>query len=137
MVYIGIAIDEPKRIEKERKPYKLFPLVEWAMTEKDCLDYCRTNGWDWLEESDKTATGYIDLYNILDRVSCWCCSNKNRKELKNIYIYLPQYWQKLKDFQSRTDRPMKRYSKNGIQYGNIFDMEKVFEVETAHERLKQ
>ena len=87
-VYVGIAIDEPKRIEKERKPYKIFPLVEWGMTEKECLEYCRNNGWDWKEE---TPNGYIDLYDILDRVSCWCCSNKNRKELKNIYLYFQRF----------------------------------------------
>jgi len=130
-VYVGIAIDEPKRIEKERKPYKIFPLVEWGMTEKDCLEYCRNNGWDWKEE---TPNGYIDLYDILDRVSCWCCSNKNRKELKNIYLYLPYYWNKLKEFQSKTERPMKKYSKKGILYGNVFDMEKIFEIETKREK---
>ena len=31
----------------------------------------------------------VRLYDILDRVSCWCCKNKNRKELKAIYQYLP------------------------------------------------
>jgi len=130
-VYVGIAIDEPKRIEKERKPYKIFPLVEWGMTEKDCLEYCRNNGWDWKEE---TPNRYMDLYDILDRVSCWCCSNKNRKELKNIYLYLPYYWNKLKEFQSKTERPMKKYSKKGILYGNVFDMEKIFEIETKREK---
>lgn len=41
IVYVGIAADEPKRIEKERKPYKVMPLVTWGMTEDDCLAYCR------------------------------------------------------------------------------------------------
>ncbi len=38
--YIGIASDETRRIERERNEHKLMPLVEWKMTEKDCLEYC-------------------------------------------------------------------------------------------------
>ena len=90
-----------------------YPLVEWGMSEKDCLRYCRERGLNWIEDG-------IDLYDILDRVSCWCCANKNLKELKNYYLYLPKYWQKLKDLQSRTDRPFK-YNKY-----TIFDLEKKF-----------
>ena len=122
-VYIGIASDEPKRLKKEIKPYKVHPLVEWGIMESDCLKYCRDNGFSWDENG-------VDLYDVLDRVSCWCCCNKNRKELKNIYLYLPDYWEKLKYLQSRLDRPMKRFcNKKHGEYGNLFDMEKVFEYE--------
>ena len=114
--YIGIAIDEPKRLEKERKGNKQFPLAEWGMTEKDCLQYCYDKGYNWLEDG-------VDLYSILDRVSCWCCANKNLKELKNYYLYLPKYWQKLKDLQSRTDRPFKNNKYT------IFDLEEKFKKE--------
>lgn len=115
--YIGIAYDEPKRLEKERKGNKQFPLAEWKMTEKDCLQYCYDKGYNWNEDG-------VELYSILDRVSCWCCANKNLKELKNYYLYLPKYWQKLKDLQARTERPFK-YNKY-----TIFDLEKKFKGET-------
>ena len=118
--YVGIAIDEPKRLEKERKGNKQFPLAEWRMTEKDCLQYCYDNGYNWLEDG-------IDLYSILDRVSCWCCANKNLKELKNYYLYLPKYWQKLKDLQSRTDRPFKNNKYT------IFDLEEKFKLDLTHQ----
>lgn len=85
MVYVGIAADETPRLEKERKPYKLHPLAEWGMTEADALAYCYENGFSWLE-------GTIRLYDVLDRVSCWCCCNKNLRELRNMCIYLPEYW---------------------------------------------
>lgn len=83
--YIGIAADEVKRIEKERTIHKLLPLVDWNMTEADCLNYCYSNGYLWIEEG-------VRLYDILDRVSCWCCGNKNSKEMWNICLYLPQYY---------------------------------------------
>lgn len=126
--YIGIAADELKRIEKERKPNVILPLVDFQMAERDCLSACRDRGVEWLEQSPVTESGYIDLYDILDRVSCWCCCNKNQKELFNIWIYLPQYWERLKAFQSRLERPMKNWkSKKHGDYGNVFAMEKVFE----------
>lgn len=118
-VYVGIAFDEKKRLERLPQN-KSSPIAELGMTEKDCLTYCYDNGVSWAE-------GCIDLYDILDRVSCWCCCNKNRKELKNIYKFLPEYWEKLKGIQSKIDRPMKRFSsKEYGNYGNVFEMESVF-----------
>lgn len=38
--YIGIAFDEPKRIKDKR-----YPLVEYEMTEADCLKYCYDKGF--------------------------------------------------------------------------------------------
>jgi len=99
--YVGIAIDETKRLEKERKRTKTFPLVDFNMSEKDCLEYCYQQGYNWNEDG-------IELYDILDRVSCWCCGNKNLKELYNYYKYLPKYWNKLKELQSKTDRKFKK-----------------------------
>lgn len=91
------------------------PLVDWDMTEADCLEYCRNKGYNWIEDG-------IDLYSILDRVSCWCCANKNLKELRNYYHYLPEYWNKLKELQKKTDRKMKgKYS--------VFELEEKFKKE--------
>ena len=55
--YIGIAADEPQRVREF-----CYPLMEWGMTEKDCLEYCYERGYDW-----------GGLYRLFDRVSCWCC----------------------------------------------------------------
>lgn len=112
--YVGIAFDELDRVKDN--PYKLYPLVEWQMTEADCLKYCYDNGYDWNENG-------VELYSILDRVSCWCCQNKNLKELKNIYLYLPEYWQRLRGLQSRISEPMKGVGKS------VFELEERFKQE--------
>lgn len=88
VVYVGIAADETARLEKEVKPYKRHPLAEWGMTEADCLAYCYEKGFAWTEDD-------VPLYDVLDRVSCWCCRNKNLKELRAIHDYLPDYWERL------------------------------------------
>lgn len=130
--YIGIAADEQYR-RRELTGSKRSLLIEYGMTEADCLEYCRRRGWNWNEETPATESGYIDLYNILDRVSCWCCANKNKKELRNIWRYLPQYWEKLKEIQSQIERPMKKWKnlKYG-EYGNVFEMERIFAIEEAN-----
>ena len=128
-VYIGFAADEPHRIQGLSPP-KCAPLADWGLSESNCLAYCRERGFRWLQESPAAEGGYIDLYDILDRVSCWCCSNKNRKELKNIYTYLPDYWERLKAIQARLDRPMKAYqNKRYGCYGRVEQLEEVFKGE--------
>lgn len=111
-VYVGIAFDEPKRIDRARAKGQLLPLVDHKFKEQDCLDFCRIHNFSWIEDG-------IPLYQILDRVSCWCCANKNKKELFAYYKYLPRYWKNLKELQERTDRPFRKDK-------TIFDFEKEF-----------
>lgn len=112
IVYVGIASDEVKRLQK-LDSYKKAPLADWKMTEKDCLEYCFSKDIHWYEND-------IELYSILDRVSCWCCQNKNLRELRNMYLYLPQYWKMLKGLQSRIDIPMKGEGKSVFQLEERF-----------------
>lgn len=88
IVYVGIAADEPDRLAKETKSYKRHPLAEWGMTEADCLSVCYKKGHTWEQDG-------VRLYDVLDRVSCWCCRNKNQRELRAIHDSLPDYWQRL------------------------------------------
>lgn len=120
IVYLGIASDEPERLT-HLEDYKKSPLDEWDMTESDCLEYCYSKGIYWEEDG-------IKLYDILDRVSCWCCRNKNLKELKNIYMYLPRYWSLLKGLQSRINSPMKGEGKS------VFELEERFKKEIENSK---
>ena len=108
----GIAADEPKRLERLAFG-KVAPLAKFGFTEADALAYCYERGFFWEENG-------VRLYDILDRVSCWCCANKNLKELRNIHDYLPEYWDRLKALQARTERPMKGPGKS------VFDLEERF-----------
>ena len=112
--YVGIAYDEPQRIKDDN--HKRYLLYDLAYKEKDCLEWCYRNNFFWEEDG-------VRLYDILDRVSCWCCANKNLKELRNYYKFLPRYWNKLKDFQNRTSRPFKNNKQT------IFELEDRFKTE--------
>ena len=123
--YVGVASDERQRISRERhgNRVKIYPLVEWEMTERDCLEYCYSNGWHWNEN------GY-ELYDLLDRVSCKYCKNKNLKELRNIYHYMPNVWQELKELQDAVQMPFKAGQ-------TIHDIEMRFITEDAQMSLEE
>ena len=91
--YHGIALDEKQRAEKNREKKCRYPLIEWGMTEADCLQFCYNKGFDW-----------EGLYEKLGRVSCWCCPLKSLRELKVIYKEYPQYWEKMKEWEGKTFR---------------------------------
>lgn len=119
--YIGIASDERERINRKRDGNKVkldYPLIEWEMTESDCLAYCHQNDWFWMEEG-------IDLYDSgLSRVSCFCCQNHRISELKFIMEKMPNTWAKLKDLQDKVGVPYR-----GTK--TIYDFEERFNLENA------
>lgn len=100
-VYVGIAADETRRIGRDRGEWKRLPLVEWGMTEADCLELCYERGHEWRE-------GGVRLYDVLDRVSCWCCRNKNLRELADMRDYLPDYYARLVALEEAIGEPMKK-----------------------------
>lgn len=104
--YIGIAADEPIRLERLKGTNKSSPLAELGYTEAMALEYCYKKGYDWLE--NQGGADPVRLYDILSRVSCWCCRNKNLKELANYKKYLPNYYSKLLALEAAIGEPMKK-----------------------------
>ena len=111
--YVGIAADEEYRLRRKinDRENKRYPLVDWGMTEADCLKYCYDRGFDW-----------GGLYEKFSRVSCWCCPLQSLPELRVLYHEFPDLWQKLKEMDSRT------YGQFRIYY-SVIDLEKRFDLE--------
>lgn len=113
--YVGIAADESERISGDER--KIYPLHELGVTEMQALDICYMNGLLYEEQG-------VFLYEILDRLSCWCCRNKNLKELKAMYYLLPEYFTGLKQIQLQFPHmPMKG------EGASVFELEKRFKKE--------
>lgn len=91
--YVGIAADEQYRLERESNKQHKHPLVDWGWTEADALKYCYDKGFD-----------FGGLYEIFDRVSCWCCPLQGLDELYNLRKFFPDLWKELGDMDSRTWR---------------------------------
>jgi 3'-phosphoadenosine 5'-phosphosulfate sulfotransferase (PAPS reductase)/FAD synthetase len=86
---VGFAADEVHRV----KPGKRYPLIEYGMTEKDAIKYCRSLGYNW-----------GGLYDIFDRVSCWCCPLQSLKDLRKLRKFRPELWQQLIEMDMRQPR---------------------------------
>lgn len=116
--YIGIAYDEPKRIKDD--PNIIYPLVNWKMVEKRCLDFCYSRGFDW-----------GGLYEIWDRVSCWCCPLQSPTDLRKLRENRPELWSKLKEMDRTINLGDPRLDKklNFQQTRSLSDIERRFEVE--------
>lgn len=113
--YIGIAADEQYRMERERNknPDHVHPLVDWNMTEEDCLRYCYGHGYDW-----------SGLYGQFKRVSCWCCPLQSLQELRQLYKNHPALWQTLKEWDKRTWRKFRAdYSAEELEVRFDFEEE--------------
>ena len=93
--YVGIAADESHRLlrEQQKDPDKRYPLVRWGWSENDAMQYCLDNGYDW-----------EGLYNIFDRVSCWCCPFKSLEELRKLRTHFPALWLRLQTLDDITWR---------------------------------
>ena len=113
--YVGIAADEQYRLERKRNknPNHIHPLADWGMTEADCLKYCYERGYDW-----------SGLYEHFKRVSCWCCPLQSLEELRQLYRYYPELWQKLKEWDKRTWRNFRAdYSVEQLEARFLFEEE--------------
>lgn len=113
IMYIGLAADEVKRLERahNKQENHVHPLAEWGWSEADCLQYCYSLGFDW-----------EGLYNIFNRVSCWCCPLQPLEELRKLRKHFPQLWQELRDLDAHT------WSEFKVGY-SVEDLEKRFTFE--------
>jgi len=104
---IGIAADEIHRVKRGKR----YPLIEYGMSEADCLQYCKDLGYTW-----------GGLYESFHRVSCWCCPNKSLPELRNLRRNFPDLWAKLLDMDARQPSHVAPF-KSGV---SVFDLEHRF-----------
>lgn len=110
---IGIAADEEYRLKrkKNQNANHRYPLVEWGWSEKECLQYCKSRGFDW-----------EGLYDIYTRVSCWCCPFHPLEELRKLRKHHPELWAELQEMDKRAKNQFRRdYS--------VADLEKRFALE--------
>lgn len=113
--YVGIAADEKYRLERKNNQRSecIHPLVEWNMTEADCLKYCYDRGFDW-----------NGLYDRFKRVSCWLCPLQSLSELRKLWEFYPELWAKLRHYDEMTWRKYRAdYSVRELEIRFAFENE--------------
>lgn len=123
-VYIGIAADEAHRAERNeymngKNTYR-FPLVEWGITENQCLQYLRDRGLA------------NELYDYFRRLGCFWCPKQPLRSLENLYRYFPNKWETLRQLEADQRRPFKHgYSVKELE--KKFDTKEVLKHELKNE----
>lgn len=78
--YIGIAADEPERIQRNNKPGYALPLVEAGWSEADCKQWCEENSL------------LSPVYTTSTRGGCWFCHNQSVDQLRQLRKNYPDLW---------------------------------------------
>jgi len=124
-LYIGYTVDEVERINKaadhshnlifSHKQINKYPLYDWNLSEKDCLNYCFKKGFHW-----------NGLYKHFNRVSCFCCPLQRKEDLKKLYKYYPELYNQIKEWNKLTwnhfknDPDIFNKIESEIRYGKDF-----------------
>lgn len=87
--YIGIAIDEPARMERVAKAGNQVSLLEkYGYTEQMAFDLCEKNGL------------LSPIYDFAPRGGCWFCPNARYAELKHLRTNHRNLWNKLLELEN-------------------------------------
>lgn len=93
---IGFAADESRRIPFDGKRGKggkhvesRYPLVEWGVTEADALSFCYERGFIW-----------NGLYEVFDRLSCFCCPLGGIGNSRKLRKHFPDLWERMLEMES-------------------------------------
>lgn len=111
--YLGIAADEPERIERHTRPNVVLPLVLIGWDEA----YCR----QWCEENDLLSP----IYSLSARGGCWFCHNQGVEQLRLLRRNYPELWKLLLKWDK--DSPV-TFKSNGL---TVHDFDKRFAYEDA------
>lgn len=111
--YIGIAIDEPARMERVVKAGNKVSLLEkYGYTEQMAYDLC--NKYDLLSP----------IYEFTNRGGCWFCPNMRYAQLKHLRTYHRDLWDKLLELENEPDLIGNMW--NTLTKTSIHDLEEEF-----------
>lgn len=81
--YVGLAIDEPKRLERAKKQGQISLLEKYGYTEEMAYSLCKEYGL------------LSPIYEYTNRGGCWFCPNAKKPELRHLRDCHPELWRKL------------------------------------------
>ena len=118
--YVGIAVDEPARLERVLKTDNASaPLADFGITEEMAFKMCQEH--------------YLlsPIYKTQKRSGCWFCHNARLDEMRDLWRNYPELWEELRKLQAIS--PIKFTSRN-----SVFDLEERFKKEDAdHEKTQE
>ena len=113
---IGFAADESHRATRSANMQTVngvtrFPLIEWGITESQAIKYCIDRGYKW-----------GGLYDVFNRVSCFCCPLQRLSELRKLRQHYPDIWAKM----LKMDKNIQYHNRGFKGYKTVHDLENRF-----------
>lgn len=112
--YIGIAIDEPKRLARLEGTNKVSLLAKYGFTEQMAMEKCK--------EYDLVSP----LYSMVCRGGCWFCYNARIDIYMHIRKNHPEKWGALRELYYKTDSMAFRYNKTLAEVEQEMDAKEWF-----------
>lgn len=98
--YIGIAYDEPERLERLDRKRQVSLLEKYRLTERDAADLCKEWGL------------YSPVYQFTKRNGCFFCPNSKMQELRHLYDHHPDLWMRLLECQRAPNKATEKFNRN-------------------------
>lgn len=98
--YVGIAVDEPKRLARLENTNKVSLLAKYGYSERMAKEKCEQYGL------------LSPLYEKYHRGGCWFCCNANLEVYNNIRQNYPEYWDDFRRMYYETQSNFMKYNKS-------------------------
>lgn len=107
--YVGIANDEKERLVRLRQSRSISLLEKYKVTEKEAIELCKKAGL------------YSPVYQFTNRNGCFFCPNAKMRELRHLYDYHPDLWNRLLECQ-RAPNKATEYFNREYRFNEIDDL---------------
>ena len=104
--YVGIAADEPNRLERLHGTNKVSLLKRYGYTEQMAFNLCKEYGL------------LSPIYNFSKRGGCWFCPSKTIKEYAHTKSKYPELWEELRNL-SFSDNLVSQNFKYGKTFAEV------------------
>lgn len=109
--YVGIAVDEPKRLESMHKAGNKISLLEkYGYTEQMARELCEKYGL------------LSPAYKYSKRQGCWFCPNAKLAEHKAIKELYPQVWKDFVELENLKDLSVDKFNPYGMTLHEIDEL---------------
>lgn len=96
-------------------------LDKYNCTEEDAKQLCQRAGL------------LSPVYTFTNRGGCWFCPNAKRKELRHLYDYHPDLWERMLELQALPNKVSEKFNRSET----FSDIDAEFRLEDAQESLFQ
>ena len=120
--YVGIAVEEKKRLDRLVKTKNTISLLEkYGYTEHMAYELC------------KKYNLLSPMYEFLQRGGCWFCPNAREMQLRHLRKNHRNLWDKLLELEKDTETIGNMW--NTLTKTKIHDWEEIFQMEDAQLKL--